>query len=159
MSYRSSLRVNGRDDEVIRDFRSYDGDGDMACDVCIAGAGAAGVALALSLAERNHQVILLEAGGFDYDEADQDPYVGEIVGRAYHEISTTRLRFLGGSTNHWGGMCSHLEPHDFEKRAWIPYSGWPIGFDDLEPWYAKAHPWLELGPFDYDRKRISPKGT
>lgn len=144
---------------MIRDFRRYDGDGDLACDVCIAGAGAAGVALALSLADRNHQVILLEAGGFDYDEADQDPYAGEIVGRPYHEISTTRLRFLGGSTNHWGGMCSHLEPHDFEKRAWVPHSGWPIGFDDLEPWYVKAHPWLELGSFDYDRERISPKGT
>lgn len=151
--------MTGRDDNVIRDFRSYDGDGDLVCDVCIAGAGAAGVALALSLAERNHKVVLLEAGGFDYSEADQDPYVGDVVGRPYHEISTTRLRFLGGSTNHWGGMCSHLEPHDFEKRAWVPYSGWPIGFDDLKPWYAKAHPWLELGPFDYDRARISPAGT
>ncbi|MGI9484674.1 MAG: FAD-dependent oxidoreductase [Geminicoccaceae bacterium] len=144
---------------MIRDFRSYDGDGELHCDICIAGAGAAGVALALSLADRNHRVILLEAGGFDYAEADQDAYVGKVVGRPYHEISTTRLRFLGGSTNHWGGMCSHLEPHDFEKRAWIPYSGWPIGFDDLQPWYVKAHPWLELGPFDYDRSRISPDGT
>ncbi|MGI9418485.1 MAG: FAD-dependent oxidoreductase [Geminicoccaceae bacterium] len=144
---------------MIRDFRSYDGDGDLHCDICIAGAGAAGVALALYLAERNHKVILLEAGGYDYDEADQDPYVGEVVGRPYHEISTTRLRFLGGSTNHWGGMCSHLDPLDFEKRSWIPHSGWPIGFDDLTDWYARAHPWLELGPFDYDRSRISPKGT
>lgn len=144
---------------MIRDFRSYDGDGELLCDVCIAGAGAAGVALALSLADRNHRVILLEAGGFDYDEADQDAYVGEVVGRPYHEISTTRLRFLGGSTNHWGGMCSHLEPHDFEKRAWVPHSGWPIGFDDLKPWYVRAHPWLELGPFDYDRSSISPDGT
>jgi len=91
---------------VIRDFRNDDGDGDMVCDICIA--GAAGVSLALSLAERNHKVILLEAGGFDYTEADQDPYIGEIIGHPYHEISTTRLRFLGGSTNHWGGMCSHL---------------------------------------------------
>ncbi|MGI9502807.1 MAG: GMC oxidoreductase, partial [Geminicoccaceae bacterium] len=115
--------------------------------------------MALSLAEQNYSVILLEAGGFDYTEADQDPYVGEITGRPYHEISTTRLRFLGGSTNHWGGMCSHLEPIDFEKRDWVPHSGWPISFDDIRPWYVKAHPWLELGPFDYDRERISPAGT
>ena len=92
---------------MIRDFRSYDGDGELVCDVCIAGAGAAGVSLALSLADRNHKVILLEAGGYDYDEADQDPYVGETVGRPYHDISTARLRFLGGSTNHWGG---HVQP-------------------------------------------------
>ncbi|NJO36860.1 MAG: GMC family oxidoreductase [Rhizobiales bacterium] len=56
-------------------------------------------------------------------------------------------------------MCSPLEPIDFEKRDWVPYSGWPIGFDDLKGWYAKAHPWLELGPFDYDRERLSPEGT
>lgn len=143
---------------MIRDFRSYDGDGELACDVCIAGAGAAGVALALTLADRNHKVILLEAGGFDYDEADQDPYVGEIVGRPYHEISTTRLRFLGGSTNHWGGMCSLLEPFDFEKRSWVPYSGWPISFDDLEPWYVQAHAWLDLGPFDYEPGRTTLAG-
>ena len=159
LSYSSWSRVNGWDDKVIRDFRTYDGDGDMRCDVCIAGAGAAGVAVALSLAARNHKVILLEAGGFDYTEADQDPYIGEVIGRPYHELSTTRLRFLGGSTNHWGGMCTHLDPHDFDKRDWIPYSGWPISYDDLEPWYVEAHPWLELGPFDYDRSRISPKGT
>lgn len=144
---------------MIRDFRSYDGDGDIECDICIAGAGAAGVAMALSLADRRHRVVLLEAGGFDYDEADQDPYVGDNIGRPYHEISTTRLRFLGGSTNHWGGMCSHLDPHDFTKRSWIPYSGWPIDFDDLKAWYEQAHPWMELGDFDYRREIISPEGT
>lgn len=144
---------------MIRDFRSYDVDDDLNCDVCIAGAGAAGVTLALNLVGRGHRVILLEAGGFDYDEDVQDSYVGTNVGRPYHELTTTRLRFLGGSTNHWGGMCSHLEPVDFEKRPWIPHSGWPISYADLLPWYEAAHPWLELGDFDYDRESISPKGT
>jgi len=144
---------------LIRNFRDYDGDGELRCDICIAGAGAAGVTLALNLADRGHRVLLLEAGGFDYDDADQDPYVGTNIGYPYHEITTTRLRFLGGSTNHWGGMCSILEPIDFEKRDWVPHSGWPIRFNDLKPWYAEAHPWVELGAFDYDRDRISPEGT
>ena len=56
-------------------------------------------------------------------------------------------------------MCTHLEPNDFEKRPWVPYSGWPIDFQTLKPWYELAHPWLELGPFDYRRDAISPKGT
>lgn len=144
---------------MIRSLRDYDSSDDIHCDICIAGAGAAGVTLALSLAERHYRVVLLEAGGFDYEEETQDPYVGQIIGRPYHEIATTRLRFLGGSTNHWGGMCSHLEPYDFEKRAWVPYSGWPITYDDVEPWYKRAHPWLELGAFDYRRDAISPDGT
>ncbi|MGI9493407.1 MAG: FAD-dependent oxidoreductase [Geminicoccaceae bacterium] len=146
-------------DILLRDFRAYDGDDDIYCDVCIAGAGAAGVALALSLAKQHHKVVLLEAGGFDYEEETQDPYVGESVGRPYHDLVTTRLRFLGGSTNHWGGMCSHLDPHDFEKRSWVPHSGWPIGFEDLRPWYEEAQAWVELGAFDYRRDAISPEGT
>jgi len=109
-------------DILLRDFRLYDSDEDIHCDICIAGAGAAGVAIALSLAEQNHKVVLLEAGGIDYEEETQDPYIGENIGRPYHDITTTRLRFLGGSTNHWGGMCSHLDPHDFEKRSWVPYT-------------------------------------
>ncbi len=157
--YRWTLLVTHWGSALIRDFREYDGAGELNCDVCVAGAGAAGIALAHSLADRGHDVMLLEAGGFDYEEADQNPYEGENIGRSYHDITTTRLRFLGGSTNHWGGMCSHLEPHDFEKRAWIPHSGWPIGFSDLKRWYAEAHPWLELGAFDYDRASISPEGT
>jgi choline dehydrogenase-like flavoprotein len=56
-------------------------------------------------------------------------------------------------------MCSHLEPHDFERRSWVPYSGWPLGFEDLRSWYEKAHPWVELGAFDYRRDAISPEGT
>ena len=146
-------------DNLLRDFRLYDSDDDIHCDVCIAGAGAAGVSIALSLAEQNHKVVLLEAGGLDYEEETQDPYYGVNIGRPYHDIATTRLRFLGGSTNHWGGMCTHLEPNDFEKRDWVPYSGWPINFGDVRPWYEKAHPWLELGVFDYRRDAISPEGT
>ena len=79
---------------VLRDFRLYDGQDDIACDVCIAGAGAAGVAMAAMLAERNHKVVLLEAGGLDYEEATQDPYIGENIGRPYHDLSTARLRFF-----------------------------------------------------------------
>lgn len=144
---------------MIRDFRLYDGEEDIHCDICVAGAGAAGIAIALDLADRGHGVVLLEAGSLDYQEETQDPYVGDIVGQPYHDLATTRLRFLGGSTNHWGGMCTHLEPYDFEKRPWIPYSGWPIGFEDLRPWYELAHPWVELGNFDYRRDAIVPKDT
>ncbi len=148
----------GKGDILLRDFRLYDSEDDIYCDICIAGAGAAGVAMALSLAQQDHRVVLLEAGGLDYEEETQDPYIADNIGRPYHDIATTRLRFLGGSTNHWGGMCSHLDPHDFEKRSWVPYSGWPIGFDDLKPWYERAHAWVELGAFDYRRDVISPDG-
>jgi choline dehydrogenase-like flavoprotein len=43
-----------------------------------------------------------------------------------------------------------MDPLDFEKRDWIPHSGWPIKKTDLEPYYAKAQPILDLGPYEYD---------
>ena len=66
---------------------------------------------------------------------------------------------FGGSTNHWGGMCSPLDPLDFEKRDWVPYSGWPITAADLAPYYARAHSLLGLGPFNYTPAEIAPPGT
>jgi choline dehydrogenase-like flavoprotein len=144
---------------MLRDFRLFDGDGPIECDVCIAGAGAAGVTLALTLARERLKVVLLEAGGLDYEAAVQASYEGEIVGRDYHALSDARLRYLGGSTNHWGGMCTPLEPHDFEPRPWVPQSGWPIDFETLAPWYREAHPWLELGAFDYAPEHLLADGS
>ena len=41
---------------------------------------------------------------------------------------------------------------DFEKRDWVPHSGWPIKKTDLDPFYARAQQVLDLGPYEYDVK-------
>ena len=143
---------------MIRDFATYDGDQPITCDLCIAGAGAAGISIALELAGRGERVVLLESGGLDFDDATQGLYVGRNIGHPYFDLSVIRLRFFGGSTNHWAGMCAPLEPIDFEKREWVPYSGWPITAADLEPYYLRAHSLLDLGPYDYDIAKIAPPG-
>ena len=51
---------------------------------------------------------------------------------------------------HWGGWCRPLEPIDFEQRAWVPYSGWPITRATLEPYYPLAQEFCQLGEFSYD---------
>jgi choline dehydrogenase-like flavoprotein len=144
---------------MIRDFATFDGDQPLTCDLCIAGAGAAGISIALEFARRGERVVLLESGGLDFEEATQELYVGDNLGHPYFDLETTRVRFFGGSTNHWGGMCAPLDPLDFEQRDWVPYSGWPITAADLEPYYARAHPLLELGPYNYDAAEIAPPGT
>ena len=118
-------------------------------DVCVVGGGAAGVALARNLASRGHDVCLLEAGGIDFEQATQDLCFGEIVGMDYYELEHSRLRFFGGTTNIWGGRSVPLDRIDFEKRDWVPHSGWPITLEDLEPYYRIAHDSLELGEYDY----------
>ena len=38
---------------------------------------------------------------------------------------------------------------DFEARAWVPLSGWPIGKAELEPYYRQAQELCQLGAYDY----------
>ena len=128
-------------------------------DVCIIGAGAAGIALALAFVGSQHRVTVIESGGFDYEDDTQLLAAGECIGRAYYQVINSRLRMLGGSTNHWQGECAPLDAIDFEQRPWVPYSGWPITLEELEPWYTKAQSLMKLGDFDYDPHEIKPADT
>ncbi|MFL5504054.1 MAG: GMC oxidoreductase [Gemmatimonadaceae bacterium] len=119
-------------------------------DLCIVGAGASGITIAREFANSPLKVILLEGGGFDFDPQLQDLFRGEIVGQPYFPLQAAALHYFGGSTNHWAGYCSLYEPIDFEKRDWVPHSGWPITRADLDPFYACAQSVLDLGPYKYD---------
>ena len=119
-------------------------------DLCIVGAGAAGITIARELANSRLKVLLLEGGGFDFDPQMQELYRGEIVGQPYYPLQAAALHYFGGTTNHWAGWCSTYEPIDFEKRDWVPHSGWPITRADLDPFYARAQKVLDLGPYKYD---------
>jgi choline dehydrogenase-like flavoprotein len=119
-------------------------------DICIVGAGAAGISMALEWVNTPYRVILLESGGFEVDAAVQELSRGESVGQRYYPLQSARLRFFGGTTGHWAGFCAPFDPIDFEHRDWVPDSGWPIGRRDLDPFYARAQQVVELGPYEYD---------
>jgi len=119
-------------------------------DLCIVGAGAAGITIARQFAGRPLAVLVVESGGLELDEATQALYQGAIVGHPYFDLDVTRLRYFGGSTNHWGGWCAPLHDIDFEARDWVPHSGWPITRRDLDPYYAAAQLLVEIGPPTYD---------
>ena len=125
----------------------------IASDVCIVGGGPAGITLARELAASGLSIVLLEAGGLERDTATQRLYAGPITGHPYFPLDAARLRYFGGSSNHWlenGGLRSRpLDPEDFTRRDWIPHSGWPFGRDHLEPYYARAQAICGLGPYDY----------
>lgn len=115
--------------------------------VAIMGSGPAGMTIARALASRGIPVVILEAGTDDYSDQSQDYYAGKTIGDPYFELTQTRLRMMGGSSNHWAGWCRVLDKHDFEARSWIPDSGWPIARSDLEPYLGKVREILELPEF------------
>lgn len=110
-------------------------------DVCIVGAGAAGITLAVELVRLGRTVALLEGGGAELEDASQTPYASEIAGLPHRGVEGGRFRALGGTTTKWGGQILKLQPIDLERREWIPESGWPISVEELEPFYRRA---LEL---------------
>src|SRR5258708_1472304 len=119
-------------------------------DLCIVGTGPAGLSIALEWNNTPYKVILLEGGGFEYDAQVQDLYDGKSTGQGYYPLPSAALHYFGGSSGHWGGFCSPFEELDFEYRPWVPMSGWPFKKADLDPFYAKAHGYLDLGPYRYD---------
>ena len=129
---------------MIRDLDERTEDGAILADLCIIGAGAAGITIAHALRDSGLEIVVLEAGGLEIDAESQAIYEGEIVGLDYYPIDTTRLRYFGGSTNHWSGRCMKLDPIDFFKRDWVPNSGWPIDRNELLPYYERASELVEL---------------
>ena len=122
----------------------------LEADLCIVGAGAAGISIAREWFGTTKKVLLLEGGGFDYDPKMQDLYRGENVGLPYYPLQAARLHQFGGTTGHWAGFCSTFDAIDFSPRAWVPHSGWPIARAALDPYYARAQRVLELGPYEYE---------
>jgi len=122
----------------------------LTADICVVGAGAAGITIARTLANTSIDVCLLESGGLDGPGDEQSLYKGENVGLPYLPLHGGRLRYFGGTTNHWAGWCKPLDKIDLSERSWVPYSGWPITWDELKPYYASAQRICELDSFRYD---------
>jgi len=118
-------------------------------DVCIVGAGPAGITLALELGGAGMRVCLLEAGGEAYDSVTQKLYEGEVHGDRYPPLRDTRLGALGGTSHVWAGWCRPLDAVDFERRTGAG-PAWPFGRDELIPYYRRAQECCGLGAFEYD---------
>lgn len=134
------------------DARQLDNNSVIEGDICIIGAGAAGISIALQWKDSPYKVILLEGGGFEYDDRVQDLLGGKNIGHPYYPNRSSRLHYFGGATMHWGGMCSTFDEIDFEKRDWVENSGWPIKLKDIAAYYPQAHDILDLGPYEWGAK-------
>ena len=130
----------------------------LECDLCIVGAGPAGLTLADALRGIGADIVILESGGHEIDAAAQDLNDGTTVGSTYGDLRQVRHRQVGGTAAIWNTGIGEataakyvpLDPIDFTVRPWVPLSGWPFGADALAPFYERAQRVCGLGRFDYD---------
>jgi choline dehydrogenase-like flavoprotein len=144
---------------------------ELEADVVIVGAGIAGTLVAYRLARVGVRVLVLEAGTWvDRAEAvrryrtnpvktPDAPYAelahaprptvldlrdGYYVQDGTATFGSTYERRVGGTTWHWQGTAMRFLPRDFRIGALYGVGvDWPLGYDELEPWYLEAE--RELG--------------
>jgi choline dehydrogenase-like flavoprotein len=122
--------------------------------ICIVGSGPAGMTVALELERLGVDCVLLESGGRTPDTKYAQLNQTRQAGINTDPSVANRLRGLGGTSAHWGGLCRRLDAMDMERRSWVPGSGWPIQLPDLLPYYDTAHRILELPPAQYDPENL-----
>jgi choline dehydrogenase-like flavoprotein len=130
----------------------------MSYDYIIIGSGAGGAAAAYRLASAGSQVLLLEKGKpLPRDGSTLDVEQVIRAGRfKSHEpwLDKDGRRFapeeyfnLGGKTKWYGAALLRYAPREFEPDAGHQCLGWPIGYADLEPYYAQAEQRLGVRVF------------
>lgn len=133
-------------------------DQSLAVDVCIVGAGPAGIAIAREFAGTGVRVCLVESGGSAASPAKQALARGATFGDPIHAPEEVCTRAFGGNSRAWhvqlgdgrlGVRYVPMDEVDFEKRSWMPFSGWPFGRAHLDPFYERAQGVCRSGPFAY----------
>lgn len=144
---------------MIIDARSLPQDATIESDVCIVGAGPAGIVIAREFVDTDLRVCLLESGGLRMDVEATALADGDVTGVRYAPLDHSRGRGFGGTSNLWdieigpgspGARMVPVEQMDLEAREWVPHSGWPFEMDELAPYLEWAHTAARLGPYAYE---------
>ncbi len=132
--------------------RHLEARGGLSADICIVGAGPAGLTLATTLAATGKSIIMVESGSWSTPEQLQRLNRGPTIGVPYTGLEGTRYRGIGGTAQRWntivggatGAKLVPLDPVDLERAEW------PFEFAELEPWYQAAHRLCGLGAGSYE---------
>lgn len=119
------------------------------CDLLLVGAGVAGLVIADRFRGAGYTVDILESGGINYEQASQDLNVAEMAGKYHAGTKDGRFRMYGGSTSRWGAQLLTMMPSDFESKAHIPGTGWPLSSSDLTPYLHASELLLGVDHFSY----------
>ena len=121
-----------------------------AWDLCIVGAGAAGLALAAEFLDTSRRVLVLESGTEVPDAYSDELNSLESVGVPHDGWRDGRVRAFGGTTRAWGGQLVPMRASELAARPWVPHSGWPLDLEDLQPYYRRVEQFLRVEGPPYD---------
>jgi len=145
---------------------------ELQTDICVIGAGPAGISFAHEYVGRSTGVVVVESGSYEYDTRAQELSRGEANSKHYagDALSVGRRRQFGGTSNLWvyrtlpgsgRRYARSLPPQaiDFEARDNDTTGGWPFPVTAIEPHYERAQALWNGGPFDYDVRSWADAGS
>ena len=161
---------------MFTDARHIAENSTLQADICIVGAGVAGISVAKEFVGRSKSVVIVEGGGLEFTKSlrhlptvlrrhalsEQALASGRNDGEPYYPLRFTRVRAFGGSSRAWhdhrGVHARPLDAIDFGTRDGLPEHGWPLDLTQLEPFYKRAQKLFGLGEFAYDAKTWEAHG-
>lgn len=127
------MYINAENDDLSALSKTFD--------VCIVGAGPAGITLAKSFEGTKYSVCIIESGDFEVDEATQALAAGTVDAPSpdveENYLSLHSQRRFGGTGTIWGGYCREMEALDFEQRGLPNEHSWPIEKHDIAEFYSR----------------------
>lgn len=129
---------------TLSDLRRIEANSIVELDLAIVGSGPAGLAIASEFLDTRFRVAVFESGGLTHDRAFQDINEHVNAGHRRAPSDVCRSRGLGGTSELWTGRCGLFDAIDFQRRGWVPHSGWPIDAAELAPFTARAESYLGL---------------
>ena len=132
---------------MIIEYRDVTCPADIETDICVIGAGVAGLAVAREFIGTSVSVCVVAGGGASADDEYQSLYQGASIGFPEFDPAGSRMRAYGGTCNLWGRGCIPLGS-TLDEREWVPHSGWPLSYEDLEPHYRNAREFCGIQSHD-----------